>query len=94
MVLALRWKLLERTIGGDTQVLSWNQVTGNEGYRVEWDTASHTTEETAYANNATKTTNTNSHTIDVVATTTYYWRVAALVDGDIQQWSAEESFVA
>lgn len=84
------------------QTLSWSQVTGNEGYRVEWDTVTHASGEglaTAYANIATKSTNTTSHDIDVEEGTDYFWRVAALatIDGTsgvIQGWTAENSFTA
>lgn len=77
---------------GDTQEVTWNQVTGNEGYRIEWDTVSHPTEETAYADNDTVATDVTSYEITTEASTTYYWRVASLVDGVVQNWSAEDTF--
>lgn len=76
------------TVGaaGSSRTLSWGAVSGNEGYRVEWGSTSGT-----YPNSATVATNVTSYVVTPGAGT-WYWRVAALVNGYAQRWSDEASF--
>jgi hypothetical protein len=90
-------RLAPRALGAGVS-LSWVQVTGNEGYRVIWSGSSQTVttqsiDEIAalYANSADTSTDANSYTYSGSAGT-YYWRVAALVNGYPQEWSNESSF--
>jgi hypothetical protein len=78
---------------------TWDQVTGNEGYRVIWDDATHATAtgsiseiEALYPDSADTATDVNSYTIS--GSGTIYWRVAALVNNFPQEWSDESSFSA
>lgn len=86
------------SVGGGSD-RTWNQVTGNEGYRVIWDTASQASAtgsiaaiEALYDDSADTATNVNSYAIP--GSGTIYWRVAALVNGYPQEWSDESSFSA
>jgi hypothetical protein len=75
------------------QVLEWDQVVGNEGYKVEWGTVSGAWD--SYPNSATVGVDLTSTVISgLSAAATYYWRVAALVGGTPQDASAESSFSA
>ena len=78
---------------------TWTQVTGNEGYRVIWDTTTHATAvgsieeiQALYPNSSDTATDVNSYLI--TGSGTIYWRVAALVNGFAQEWSDEASFSA
>jgi hypothetical protein len=82
---------------GDSR--TWEQVTGNEGYRVIWDSSTHATAEGSideiealYANSADTATDVNSYTI--LGSGAIYWRVAVLINGYAQEWSDEASFSA
>lgn len=85
--------------GGGGGERTWNQVTGNEGYRVIWGASSQASAqgsiaeiEALYASQDDTATNVNSYTIP--GSGTIYWRVAALVNGYPQEWSDEASFSA
>lgn len=72
--------------GASGTARTWSQVTGNEGYRVIWDSSTHATAtgsieeiEALYPNSADTATDVNSYTIS--GTGTKYWRVSALVNG-------------
>lgn len=79
---------------------TWDQASGNEGYRIVWSNTSHASAsgsiqeiEALYAPNVADTaTNVNSYSIP--GSGTIYWRVAVLVSGYPQQWSDEASFSA
>lgn len=76
-----------------SELLEWDRVTGNEGYKVEWGTSSGAWD--SYANSATTATNTESYTATGLTTgVVYYWRVAALVGGVDQTPSDESAFIA
>lgn len=85
--------------GGGGSGRTWNQVTGNAGYRVIWDDATHATAsgsiaeiEALYPDSDDTATDVNSYAIP--GSGTIYWRVAALVNGYPQEWSDESSFSA
>lgn len=64
---------------------TWDRVTGNEGYRIEWGQTSGG----PYPNTSDNTTNDETITLLLPYRTTWYVRVAALVGGVPQDYTAE-----
>lgn len=75
---------------------AWDQVTGNEGYRIIWGTVSHAGQLSPNAANPY----TNSQDVATDITTyaaglgagTYFWRVAVLINESPQEWPDEATF--
>jgi hypothetical protein len=72
------------------QLVEWDDVGADDGYRVKWGTAPST-----YPNSADVAQNVLQYRIaNLGLGVTYYWVVAALVAGVEQTYTAEQSFVA
>lgn len=69
---------------------TWDRVTGNEGYRIEWGQTSGG----PYPNSSDNVTNDETITLVLPYRTTWYARVAALVGGTPQDWSEEKVFTS
>lgn len=73
-----------------SQQVMWDDITGEDGYRVKWGTVTAT-----YPNSADVGAGVTSYNIaGLTAGTTYYWVVVGLVSGVEQTQSSEASFVA
>lgn len=70
-------------------IITWDRVTGNEGYRIKWGSTSGT-----YPNSADTATNVESYTLQMPYRTTWFYVVAALVGGVEQTYSEEHVFTS